>query len=114
MCVTRCDSRVAFMQAGKNAVHHMMMELFSLGDVGQGYDIAQTEEGRVAVTLGRHTSDYLTSFYSWTPSAFMVEYGWGGRLIEPLLWQDVERRGGPSILGHDPAWACAQQADGPT
>src|SRR6187200_485188 len=66
---------LAFIQSGKNAVHHMMMELFSFDDVGQGYDIAQSQEDRVAVTLGRHTSDYLTSFYSWTPSEFMVEYG---------------------------------------
>src|SRR5258708_5389000 len=90
---------LAFIQSGKNAVHHMMMELFSFDDVGQGYDIAQAEEGRVAVTLGRHTSDYLTSFYSWTPSAFMVEYGWGGRLIDPLSWQAYERSERPSLWG---------------
>ncbi len=29
---------LAFVQSGKNAVHHMMMELFSFDDVGQGYD----------------------------------------------------------------------------
>ena len=40
------------MQSGKNAVHHVMMELFSFDDVGQGYDIALNEQ-RVAVTLGR-------------------------------------------------------------
>src|SRR5580700_10798876 len=70
---------LAFVQTGKNAVHHIMMELFSFDDVGQGYDIALGEEGRVATTLGRHTSDFITSFYTWTPSAFMVEYGWGAR-----------------------------------
>ncbi len=56
----------------------MMMELYSFDDVGQGYDIVQGAD-RVATTLGRHTSDYITSFYSWTPSNFMVEYGWGGQ-----------------------------------
>ena len=95
---------LAFIQSGKNAVHHMMMELFSFDDVGQGYDIAQSQEDRVAVTLGRHTSDYLTSFYSWTPSEFMVEYGWGGRLIEPEAWQPYERSEGPSMWGHDRGW----------
>ncbi|MFL6975768.1 MAG: VOC family protein, partial [Xanthobacteraceae bacterium] len=74
---------LAFVQTGKNAVHHMMMELFSFDDVGQGYDLATAEEGRLATTLGRHTSDFLTSFYTWTPSDFMVEYGWGGRSIDP-------------------------------
>src|SRR6202034_4136301 len=29
---------LAFIQTGKNAVHHIMMELFSFDDVGQGYD----------------------------------------------------------------------------
>ncbi len=37
---------LAFIQTGKNAVHHIMMELFSFDDVGQAYDIALGEEGR--------------------------------------------------------------------
>jgi 2,3-dihydroxybiphenyl 1,2-dioxygenase len=100
---------LALIQTGSNAVHHIMMELFSFDDVGQGYDIAQGEEGRVAATLGRHTSDYLTSFYSWTPSAFMVEYGWGGRLIEPATWQAAERKEGPSFWGHERAWLAPEK-----
>jgi 2,3-dihydroxybiphenyl 1,2-dioxygenase len=102
---------LAFVQSGKNAVHHMMMELFSFDDVGQGYDIAQTEKDRVAVTLGRHTSDYLTSFYSWTPSQFMVEYGWGGRMIETETWQAYERTEGPSLWGHDRSWLPDEQRE---
>jgi 2,3-dihydroxybiphenyl 1,2-dioxygenase len=98
---------LAFVQSGRNAVHHVMMELFSFDDVGQGYDLALNED-RVAVTLGRHTSDYITSFYSWTPSAFMVEYGWGARLIDPDAWQACERKEGPSMWGHDRSWLSAQ------
>ena len=37
---------LAFVQSGKNAVHHVMMELFSFDDVGQGYDLALNEEPR--------------------------------------------------------------------
>ena len=95
---------LAFIQSGKNAVHHVMMELFSFDDVGQGYDLALADEGRVAVTLGRHTSDFITSFYTWTPSAFMVEYGWGARTIDVERWQAYERKEGPSIWGHDRRW----------
>ena len=99
---------LAFVQTGKNAVHHLMMELFSFDDVGQGYDLALGEEGRVAVTLGRHTSDFITSFYTFTPSKFMVEYGWGARLIDVGAWQAHERKEGPSIWGHDRGWLSAE------
>src|SRR5215813_1615464 len=95
---------IAFIQTGRNAVHHMMMELFSFDDVGQGYDLAMAEEGRLAVTLGRHTSDFLTSFYTQTPSGFMVEYGWGGRGIDPATWQASQRNEGPSMWGHERIW----------
>ena len=95
---------LAFIQTGKNAVHHLMMELFSFDDVGQGYDLALADEDRVAVTLGRHTSDFITSFYSRTPSAFMVEYGWGARTIDVERWQAYERKEGPSMWGHDRRW----------
>jgi hypothetical protein len=103
---------IALVETGKNMVHHMMVELFSFDDVGQGYDIAQGEPGRVATTLGRHTSDFITSFYSWTPSSFMVEYGWGARSIDAENWQAYERKEGPSLWGHDRSWLSpAQQAE---
>ena len=95
---------LAFAATGKNAVHHMMLELYSLDDVGQGYDLASAEDGRLAVTLGRHCGDWVTSFYTWTPSAFMVEYGWGARSIDVASWQPSERKEGPSLWGHDRAW----------
>jgi catechol 2,3-dioxygenase-like lactoylglutathione lyase family enzyme len=101
---------LAFIETGKNAVHHMMMELYSFDDVGQGYDIAQGED-RVATTLGRHTSDYITSFYSWTPSNFMVEYGWGARDIDVASWKAYERKEGPSMWGHDRTWLSKEDQD---
>jgi 2,3-dihydroxybiphenyl 1,2-dioxygenase len=78
---------LAFIETGKNGVHHLMVELFSLDDVGQAYDIALTDPDSIGVTLGRHTNDHVTSFYSRSPSDFMVEYGWGGRLVEPGNWK---------------------------
>ena len=95
---------IAFAATGKNAVHHMMLELYGLDDVGQGYDLAAGDDGRIAVTLGRHCGDFVTSFYTWNPSGFMIEYGWGARDIEPATWQPSERKEGPSIWGHDRMW----------
>ena len=100
---------IAFIRTGKNAVHHVMMEVFSFDDMGQGYDIALGEEGRVSTTMGRHNSDFITSFYTWTPSGFMVEYGWGARSIDPDTWQAFERKEGPSMWGHDRAWLPPEQ-----
>ena len=42
------------------------------------------------MTLGRHTNDHVTSFYSRSPSGFMVEYGWGGRCVDA---RQLDRRG---------------------
>jgi 2,3-dihydroxybiphenyl 1,2-dioxygenase len=95
---------LALIETGRNGMHHLMVELFSLDDVGQSYDIALSEPERVNVTLGRHTNDLMTSFYAKTPSSFMVECGWGGREIEPATWQPVELRNGPSLWGHERIW----------
>ena len=95
---------LAMIETGKSGMHHLMVELFSLDDVGQAYDIALTQEDRVGVTLGRHTNDFMTSFYSKSPSSFMIECGWGGREIEPGNWQPVEMFDGPSLWGHERVW----------
>lgn len=91
----------AMVGSGRHSLHHFMVELCSLDDVGQGYDLAQLDEGRIAYTLGRHTNDHVTSFYATTPSGFFVEYGWGGRVIDPATWQPHETFDGPSFWGHE-------------
>ena len=95
---------LAMIETGKSGMHHLMVELFSLDDVGQAYDIALTQEDRIGVTLGRHTNDFMTSFYAKSPSSFMIECGWGGREIEPDNWQPVEMFDGPSLWGHERVW----------
>ena len=77
-----------------------MVEYQNLDDVGQGYDIAQRNDG-VAYSLGRHTNDWMTSFYAHTPSGFFVENGWGGRLIDVDTWEPHETFDGPSFWGHE-------------
>ena len=95
---------LALVETGHNGVHHLMMELVSLDDVGQVYDLAQGEDGRIGATLGRHTNDFMTSFYAHTPAGFMVEYGWGGRDIDVESWAPFELEHGPSMWGHDRTW----------
>ena len=102
---------LALIESGKNGMHHLMVELFSLDDVGQSYDVALSEENRVGVTLGRHTNDFMTSFYAKTPSSFMVECGWGGREIDPATWQPIEMTDGPSLWGHERVWLPEQDRE---
>ena len=95
---------VAFVETGRSATHHLMVECNMLDDVGQCYDLALREEGRIGVTLGRHINDEVTSFYSNSPSGFMVEVGWGGRSIDVDSWKPEEVTWGPSMWGHDRMW----------
>jgi 2,3-dihydroxybiphenyl 1,2-dioxygenase len=95
---------LALIQTGRNDIHHFMVELYSLDDVGQGFDLAQSLDVPLGTTMGRHTNDFMTSFYARTPSGFMVEYGWGGRSIDPSAWQATEMTHGGSLWGHERLW----------
>jgi 2,3-dihydroxybiphenyl 1,2-dioxygenase len=102
-----CNARhhsLALIENGQRGIHHLMIEVGELDDLGQGYDLAQLERGRVATTLGRHSNDHMTSFYVRSPSGFLIEYGWGGRSIDPASWQPCETQVGPSLWGHERDW----------
>ena len=90
----------ALVGSGRKGFHHFMVEFNSLDDVGQGHDLA-IEDEQVAYTLGRHTNDWMTSFYAHSPSGFFIESGWGGRIIDPETWEPHETKSGPSFWGHD-------------
>tara|TARA_B100001250_G_scaffold338783_1_gene305934 strand:- start:174 stop:1148 length:975 start_codon:yes stop_codon:yes gene_type:complete len=92
---------MALFGSGRLGFHHFMVEYNNLDDVGQGYDLIQYEDSKIAYTMGRHTNDYMTSFYSITPSGFFVENGWGGRIIDPNTWKPIETFEGPSFWGHE-------------
>ena len=102
---------VALIETGRQDLHHLMVELYSLDDVGQGYDIALGEPERIATTLGRHPNDCVTSYYLKSPSGFMLEYGWGGKEVAPGKWQATEVTVGPSLWGHDRTWLPDEQRD---
>lgn len=91
----------AMVGSGQSGFHHFMVEYQNLDDVGQGYDLAGLQQDGLAYTLGRHTNDYMTSFYANSPSGFFVENGWGGRVIDVDTWQAHETFDGPSFWGHE-------------
>ncbi len=68
-------------------IHHVMVELESLDDVGRAYDLCQQRHIPIGMSLGKHTNDHMISFYMQNPSGFYIEYGWGGRLVDDAQWQ---------------------------
>jgi len=89
---------LAIAQGPRSRMHHLMMEFYSLDDVGQSYDLARQQDC-VAVKFGRHSNDLMTSFYMRTPSEFLIEHGWGGREVGPD-WQPIELKSVASFWGH--------------
>jgi len=100
---------LALIETGRQDLHHLMVELYSMDDVGQGYDIALGDPDRIATTLGRHPNDAVMSYYLKTPSGFLMEYGWGGKEVTPGTWNATECTVGPSLWGHDRVWMSAEQ-----
>lgn len=68
-------------------LHHFLLEVRSVDDVGFAMDRALAAGVRIAQTLGRHPNDKMLSFYAFTPSGFQFEYGCGGRLIDDASWE---------------------------
>lgn len=94
---------VALIEAQEARCHHVMVEYIYMDDVGRLHDLALREPGRIQTTLGRHTNDHMFSFYSKTPGGFMIETGWGGRLVDMLQWKP-EKMKAPSLWGHERQW----------
>ena len=78
-----------------------MLEVEQFTDVGRALDIVNDKKLTLAMSLGRHTNDMMTSFYVRTPSGFEIEYGTGGLLVDEENWE-VETYDAMSFWGHRP------------
>jgi 2,3-dihydroxybiphenyl 1,2-dioxygenase len=93
---------VAFAEAPMpKRMHHFMLEVGALDDVGRAYDRCLDARVPIANTLGRHPNDHMFSFYAHTPSGFDVEFGWGGRKVDDATWA-VGHYDRLSTWGHRP------------
>jgi 2,3-dihydroxybiphenyl 1,2-dioxygenase len=68
-------------------LHHFMLQMGSLDDVGAALDRAFAHGVRVVQGLGRHPNDQMVTFYCVTPSGFECEVGWGGRTVDDSTWE---------------------------
>ena len=71
----------------QHRLHHFMLEVNALDDVGLAYDRAQDHGVIIEQNLGRHPNDRMFSFYAHTPSGFQFEFGYGGRVVNDETWQ---------------------------
>lgn len=83
------------------ALHHIMVEMHSLDDVGAAYDRAFRAGVPIASGIGKHDNDKMTSFYVETPAGFQVEVGSGAREVTED-WSDDRAYDRISIWGHQP------------
>lgn len=78
---------VAFGMNLPKRIHHFLLQVASLDDVGMAFDRAVDSGVRITQTIGRHPNDKMVSFYAQTPSGFEFEYGWGAREIDDAVWE---------------------------
>jgi 2,3-dihydroxybiphenyl 1,2-dioxygenase len=81
---------VAFAQAPvpfPRRLHHIMIEVNELDDVGASYERAIAAGAPIANHLGRHSNDKMFSYYVVTPLGFFIEVGQGGLEVDDATWQ---------------------------
>lgn len=91
-------------------IHHFMLQMNSMEDVGQAHDRCVDAGFAIAMGFGQHPNDHMFSFYAKTPSGFDVEIGCGGRKVDDATWQ-VQTYDRLSTWGHRPQAAPSSDAD---
>ena len=98
----RCNARhhtVAIGRVGDfKALHHIMLEVQDIDEVGQLHDRATAASVPISTQIGRHANDLMISFYMNSPFGFDIEIGCEGLLVgEDWVPQKLIR---PDIWGH--------------
>lgn len=95
-----CNDRhhsIAFGVPSEKRLNHLMLEYTELNDLGLSHDIVRKRGFAVALQLGKHSNDQALTFYSATPSGWLIELGWGG--VKPAAQQQYHVL---DIFGHGP------------
>lgn len=100
-CNRRHHTLAAFDLPVRKRIHHFMLEVNEIADVGAAFERAR-KEVPLSLGLGQHPDpDGTFSFYGETPGGFDFEIGAGGKLIRPELWRP-QRSAVTSAWGHKP------------
>ncbi|MCB1746870.1 MAG: VOC family protein [Gammaproteobacteria bacterium] len=82
-------------------IHHIMVEVADMNDVGLARDRCRAGGVPLMMDLGHHPNDGMFSFYCVTPGGFGLEIGAGGRVIDEDAWA-VRSYTRLSDWGHQP------------
>jgi 3,4-dihydroxy-9,10-secoandrosta-1,3,5(10)-triene-9,17-dione 4,5-dioxygenase len=85
---------------------HTMLEARTVDDVGRTHDRCVAAGHHISSSLGRHSNDFMFSFYVQTPAGFDLEFGCDGLMPDWNTWAPT-RNLGPSLWGHK--WAAPPQ-----
>lgn len=101
-CNDRHHSLAVAQLPAPKRIHHLMLEVADMRDVGHAHDRCRDLQVPVEMSLGFHPNDEMFSFYATSPSGFAVELGWGGLQVDDNTWQ-VRSFDRLSEWGHRPA-----------
>jgi 3,4-dihydroxy-9,10-secoandrosta-1,3,5(10)-triene-9,17-dione 4,5-dioxygenase len=65
---------------------HIMLEARSLDDVGYALDRCMASGAHISSSLGKHSNDFMVSFYVQTPGGFDLEFGCHGMQPDWNTW----------------------------
>lgn len=98
-CNRRHHSVAISMSNRPTKLQHLQIEYNRFDDLGRAMDRAEDLRIPVVASLGKHVSDWVTSFYVKAPSNLTVEIGYGARLLPDEAPTEFENFSG-SIWGH--------------
>jgi 3,4-dihydroxy-9,10-secoandrosta-1,3,5(10)-triene-9,17-dione 4,5-dioxygenase len=84
---------LAGMPAAAGCVH-IMLEARSLDDVGYALDRCVASGAHISSSLGKHSNDFMVSFYVQTPGGFDLEFGCHGLQPDWSTWVPTQ-----SVIG---------------
>jgi 3,4-dihydroxy-9,10-secoandrosta-1,3,5(10)-triene-9,17-dione 4,5-dioxygenase len=84
---------LAAMPAPSGCVH-IMLEARSLDDVGYALDRCLASGAHISSSLGKHSNDFMVSFYVRTPGGFDLEFGCDGLQPDWSTWVPTQ-----SVIG---------------
>lgn len=78
---------------------HIMLEAKTLDDVGYALDRCLASGAHISSTLGKHSNDFMVSFYVQTPGGFDLEFGCDGLRPDWSTWVPTRNVSG-DLWGH--------------